>query len=138
MNLILKLFHPRLSGAIHRLGQKAGLTHPTQHLHNTMSNLSSSEEIATIELAAKVIIDQKAALANAVQQLTPLADENLSLRDIIRGLESEDAASDAALASLRDMLPTPEPATEPEAPADEATEEDTSSDPPSNEDTPAQ
>lgn len=114
MNFFIKLFQPRLGRAIHRLGQTAGLTHPYQTYHNTMSTLSNKEEIEIIETASVVITAQKEALARAVQQLTPLADENLNLREIISGLESEDAASDAALASLRDLLPQgPAPETPP-------------------------
>ena len=129
MNLFLKLLFPHLSRSLYRLGQTVGKFHPTQHRHHTMSNITTAEEITIIDAAVAAIQQLKQALNDAVQSLTPLADDNLALRDTIRQLESEDAASDAALARLRDLVPSPVPAgTEPtpepdtgEVPADTST-----------------
>jgi len=92
-----------------------------------MPTLTSTQEIEIIEGAVKVITDIKQALKDAVQALTPLADENLSLRDTIRALEAEDAASDEALSKLAALSPK-DPAENPPVedtspPADPATGE---------------
>jgi hypothetical protein len=104
-----------------------------------MSTLNSSEEVAIIDGAIKTIIDLKAALQAAVQSLTPQADENLKLRNTIRQLEADDAASDAALARLRNiatpaaLVETPPADPAPEAPAPETPEGVDPIDPPAPE-----
>lgn len=85
-----------------------------------MSSLTVSEEIATLEAAIGVIVNQKQALADAVQALTPLSNANLELRDIIRAMEADDDKVDAVMVRLRDLLPQ---APAPETPVTEPTSE---------------
>lgn len=60
-----------------------------------------TEEIAIIEAAINLIEQTKADLDAAVQKLTPLANENFELRQIVFDIELRNSERDEALAHLK-------------------------------------
>jgi len=109
------IISPRLAKAFVKLGKAVGYNKTQTPLQKIMASLTDTEEVSIIEDALKLIDSQKAALEKAIQDLTPLADENLGLREVIRGIEAANAVRDEALIRLRDKISPPAP-TEPTDP----------------------
>lgn len=107
MNFFLRILFPRLSRALKDLAKTAGLTQPKAKT-NIMTRFTTTEEIQLFEGLKSLITDLKqtnADLRTAVAAAGPALEENAALKAALEKAEAEDAASDAALASLADLLP---------------------------------